>query len=127
MEPDRVPGADPASIFLRHTYVPDGHGDGLQRKLKNVVQSAKRGWQRDVRIGCSDLVWGEKLNRCRLVGIKERPAAVMLPVDAETSAMCAPLPRHGIVEVEAPAEIEVYCGPSDVQAGSGNVDLGRTD
>src|SRR5215471_7398658 len=101
-EPERVPGSGGPSIFLRNTGVADSHGDGLQRKLKNVVQRSKSGRQGDSHFGFglfvvgSDLVRRKQTNRGRFVRPDGVAVAMMFPIDAKSHTVRTSLPCNAV-------------------------------
>src|SRR5262249_15829168 len=101
-EPERVPGSGGPSIFLRNTGVADAHSDGLQRKLKNVVQRAKCGRQGYSHVGRrlfvvgSDLVRRKQINRGRFVRPGRDAVAMMFPIDAKSHTVRTPLPCNAV-------------------------------
>src|SRR5262249_51558098 len=112
-ETQGVPVPRQAAVCLWHARVADSHGDALQWKLKNVVQRAERGGQRDV--GLARLLRGKERQRRQLVAHHEYSAAIVFPVHAESRAVCGPLPGHIIIEMEAPADYVLYEISSDRQ------------
>jgi hypothetical protein len=64
---------------------------------------------------------GEKRSqRRRLVVPVEHSAAMVFPIHAEPRAVCAPLPGHRIIQMEAPAERVLHPSVSDRQARLGH-------
>lgn len=110
-------------MLLRHARIPDPYGDALQRKLENVVQGAKRGWQR--KIGTARVIRREKGDRGRLIRRDGISAAVMFPINPEACAMRAPLPGNGIGELELPGQIVDRRRVSNKKAGLRDVDRRR--
>src|SRR5262249_15760461 len=107
-EPERVPGSGGPSVFLRNTRVADSHRDGLQWKLKNIVQRAKccRQWNshtgRRLFVVGSDLVRREEVDCGRFVKPGAAAAAMMFPIDAEAHAVRTPLPPDVVRKMEVP-------------------------
>src|SRR5215475_10936719 len=97
-----VPGRRQTAVRLRHAGVSNSHGDSLQRKLKNVVQRAERGRQRDA--GPSRHLRRKERQRRWFVAQRERSAAIVFPVQAEAHAMSGPLPGQVIIEMVSPGK-----------------------
>src|SRR5215813_12359525 len=107
-KPERVPSSGCPAIFLRNARIAYPHGDCLQRKLKNIVQGTKCGWQGNPHalwrsfVVSSDLVRREQVDSRRFVRPGGDTVAMMFPIDAKAHAVRAPLPLDAVGQMEVP-------------------------